>query len=109
MKIDFLSAPASEAHSNPALKDSVIIIASWKSDSDTSMLIQDFEKDGRKFIPIFSDWAAFGEQSEGSGFEEQGIEIDRKLLASVLRGDEWLVLNPGGSEPATLDKADLEC
>jgi hypothetical protein len=32
---------------------------------------------------------------KGSGFEEEGVEIDLNLLASTLHGHKTLILDPG--------------
>lgn len=87
--------------------DTVVVIARLSSAEIREIAIQDFMADGKPFIPIFSDEVRFKAETAGSGFEEQGVVIDRSLLASLLRGDETLVLNPGSTK-RTLSKADLD-
>ncbi len=89
------------------MENGVIVIGSWDDLESDSIRIQDFVADGGSFIPIFSDEATFKQQARGSGFEDNGILIDLNLLASMLQGDEILILNPGGADPVRLKKADL--
>ncbi|CCV07978.1 hypothetical protein MESS2_660017 [Mesorhizobium metallidurans STM 2683] len=62
--------------------------------------------DGQSFIPISSDEATFKREAAGSGFEKDGVSIDRNLLVSILAEDQVLVLNPG-SDKVKMTKADL--
>jgi hypothetical protein len=87
--------------------DRLVVIARWGSPDGHEITLQDFVADGRSFIPIFSDEARFKAEAVGSGFENQGVVIDTALLASILTGEETLVLNPGSTN-RTLSKADLE-
>lgn len=89
------------------MRDEIIVIGSWENNESRSLRLQDFVTEGRSFIPIFSDETTFNHQVRGSGFEDNGIAIDRNLLSSILRGDELLILNPGGPDPLKLTKADL--
>lgn len=89
------------------MRDEIIVIGSWENNEARSIRLQDFVVEGESFIPIFSDEATFKHQVRGSGFENDGIAIDRNLLSSMLRGDELLILNPGGPDPLKLTKADL--
>lgn len=85
----------------------VVVIARLSDDSSKVIALQDFVTNGESFVPIFSDIDQFRSQTKGSGFESQGVEIARNLLAAILRGDELLILNPGSDNPARLQKADL--
>lgn len=89
------------------MRDEIIVIGSWENNESRSLRLQDFVAEGQSFIPIFSDETTFNHQVRGSGFEDNGIAIDRNLLSSILRGDELLILNPGGPDPLKLTKADL--
>ncbi len=89
------------------MQDEIIVIGSWEDGESRSLRLQDFADESGSFIPIFSDEATFNHQVRGSGFEDSGIAIDRNLLSSMLRGDELLILNPGGPDPLKLTKADL--
>ena len=90
------------------LSQPVYIIARLDSPRAIGMRIQDFMREGRSFIPVFSDEAHFQVETRGSGFEGQGVAMDADLFASILRGDELLVLNPGSSTPVDLDAQDLK-
>jgi hypothetical protein len=85
----------------------IITIGGWDDETSRSIRLQNFISDGKSFIPIFSDWLAFKRQVEGSGLEGDGLEIDRDLLLSILRGDELLILNPGDPDSVQMTKADL--
>jgi len=84
------------------LSQHVYIIASWDNPQSKSLRIQDFVRNGRPFIPVFSDEAHFKAETKGSGFESKGISIDGNLFASLLKGDELIVLNPGSRTPVEL-------
>ena len=54
-----------------------------------------FYQNERSFIPIFSDRAIFDEEAYGTGFEGKAIPVDGGRFASLLKGDEMVILNPG--------------
>jgi len=85
-----------------ALPDTVFIVARWDDEQSHSITIQDFIRDGRPFLPVFTDEAAFKTQIKGSGFEDQGVEINTDLFLSIMRGGEQLVVNPGGDAPVSI-------
>jgi hypothetical protein len=89
-------------------KGHVVVIASWQSPESSSITLQDFKKDGQSYIPIFSDEAHFREEAKGSSYERSGKSIDCKLLVSILRGDELLILNPRSGAPVELRQADFK-
>ena len=70
--------------------------------------VQSFIINGEDVIPIFSDTETFKAQAEGSGFEENGLEIKLDFYLSLLNGDEIYVLNPGGLDPKRLTVGDLK-
>ena len=90
-----------------SLGQKVVIIARVGPPESRDIAIQDFTINGEKVIPIFSDEAAFKQQTQGSKLRDQGIEIDVGLLLSMLHGDEILMLNPGGPSPRRLTVNDL--
>lgn len=89
------------------MQDQIIVIGGWDDPASRSLRLQNFVANGEPFIPIFSDEAAFERQVKGSGFEDDGLAIDRDLLLSFLSGDEVLILNPGDPDPVKMTKADL--
>lgn len=103
--IDNLVAAAAKSPSaKPALlkelmKGHVYIIATWKSKEAKDINIQDFKRNGKSFIPIFQDKQHFDSEIKGSGFEKKGVSIDANMLASIMKGSETLVLNPGSKTP----------
>lgn len=89
------------------MPDKIIAIGNWENNKSRSLRLQKFMIEDKSFIPIFSDEMTFSHQIRGSGFESSGVAVDRNFLLSILRGDELLILNPGGSDPLKLTKADL--
>lgn len=73
-------------------------IAATLGDDDT-ITILDVIRDGQSFIPLFSSPDAYRVQTAGTPLADKGVEIDATLLAGLLRGDERLVLDPGGANP----------
>jgi SseB protein N-terminal domain len=90
------------------IKGHVVIIATWTSGKSKKINIQDFVRNGKSFIPVFSDQQHFKDETRGSGFEAKGISIDGKLFASLLNGDELLVLNPGSKSPVDIQAKALK-
>lgn len=80
----------------------VVIIADAVDPASTSLRIQDFEKDGRSFIPIFSSEQAFKKLTKDSPFIDKGMSIDFDMLLGMLNGDETMILNPGSKRPWVL-------
>jgi SseB protein N-terminal domain len=90
------------------IKGHVVIIATWTSGKSKKINIQDFVRNGKSFIPVFSDQQHFKDETRGSGFEAKGISIDGNLFASLLNGDELLVLNPGSKSPVDIQAKALK-
>ncbi len=90
------------------VKGHVVIIATWTSGASKKINIQDFMRNGKSFIPIFSDQQHFKDETRGSGFDGKGVSIDANMLASLLKGDETLVLNPGSKWPLDLQAKELK-
>jgi hypothetical protein len=90
-----------------SLPDQIIVIGDWLDESARSIRLQNFIAGGESFIPVFSDEGSFRRETQGSGLETKGLAIECALLASMLRGDETLILNPGSANPMRLKKSDL--
>ena len=54
-----------------------------------------FDRNEYSFIPVFSDAKTFDEEAYGTGFENRAILIEANVFASLLKGDELVILNPG--------------
>jgi hypothetical protein len=113
MSDSLISAAAKSASKQPELlktmiKGHVVIIATWTSGASKKINIQDFVRKGQSFIPVFSDQQHFKDETRGSGFEGKGISIDANLFASLLKGDELLVLNPGSKTPVDIQAKALK-
>ena len=90
------------------MKGHVVIIATWKSKDAKDISIQDFMRNGKSFIPLFSDKQHFESETKDSGFEKKGVSIDANMLASILKGTETLVLNPGSKTPIDIQASELK-
>lgn len=90
------------------VKGHVVIIATWTSGASKKINIQDFMRNGKSFIPIFSDQQHFKDETRGSGHEGKGVSIDGNMLASLFKGDETLVLNPGSKSPLDIQAKELK-
>ena len=54
-----------------------------------------FYQNERSFIPVFSGQHIFDEEAFGTGFEGKAIPVEGHRFASLLKGDEIVILNPG--------------
>lgn len=54
-----------------------------------------FDQPERSFIPVFSSRRIFDQEAYGTGFEGKAVSIEAARFASVLNGDELVILNPG--------------
>src|SRR5689334_18106824 len=86
----------------------VFIFAFWNDPASSHMTIEDFVRDGRRYIPLFYDEAEFNQEASGSGHEHKGVAITTELLANILHSDELLILNPNSNTPVELSKSDLQ-
>ena len=53
------------------------------------------DQNERSFIPVFSDLTTFDQEAYGTGFEKKAITVEASYFASVLSGNEIVILNPG--------------
>ena len=91
----------------PDLGEMVVIIAYLGPPDSHDIRVQDFIKDGERFIPIFHDDERFRAELGGSQYETHGVAIRLELLVELLAGDEVLILNPA-NEGIRLSRADLQ-
>ena len=70
----------------------------------SSLAVLFFDQPERAFVPVFSDRKVFDEEAYGTGFEGKAIAVDATRFASLLHGDEIVILNPG-HRPAVEFKA----
>ncbi len=79
---------------NQIFKGKVIVILSEKLNKDsTNLHLQDYEQNGKSFIPFFTSIENYNESTKGQIINEK-IEIDGIFLLSVLKGDVTLRQNP---------------
>ena len=74
--------------------DEVVVIAWWDDPNDNMINIQDFIKDGESYIPVFTSTEIAKQQTAGSEYTDQLVEIKTGFFVSLLKGTETLVFNP---------------
>jgi hypothetical protein len=60
-----------------------------------TLAVLPFYQNERSFIPVFSDQQTFDKEAYGTGFAGTAIAVDAARFASLLKGDEIVILNPG--------------
>lgn len=91
----------------PDLGEMVVIIAYLGAQNSHDIKVQDFIKDGERFIPIFVDQERFRAELLGSQYEAHGVAVRLELLVELLTGDEVLILHPA-AEAIRLSRTDLQ-
>ena len=72
----------------------------WWTDPKSKIInARSFVINGHDSIPIFSSKDEGKKQVKGSSFEKDLVGIDPALLAGILQGMEYAILNPGGASP----------
>jgi hypothetical protein len=72
----------------------------WWSDSDANIInAHSFIINGHDSVPIFASESEAKEQLAGSGYEKDLVGIDPGLLAAILQGKGYAILNPRGPNP----------
>jgi hypothetical protein len=72
----------------------------WWEDPEGKLInARSFIINGLDSVPIFSSEAEGVRQLAGSGYEKELVGIDPGLLAAILQGAQYAILNPGGQEP----------
>lgn len=94
--------PAAFKAARASLPNEVIVIASWNDEQSRSITIQDFIRDDKSFIPVFTNEEKFKNQAKGSSFEDSGVLINSDLLLSMMHGGEHLIVDPGGNAPQSI-------
>jgi hypothetical protein len=60
-----------------------------------SLALLAFDQPERSFIPVFSSRKIFDQEAYGTGFEGKAVSIEASRFASLLQGDEVVILNSG--------------
>jgi hypothetical protein len=84
----------------------VILAEAPKLDGNT-LRLQDYVRNGTSFIPVFASAEAFRISTGGADLGHETWEVDRRLFASILRGNETLVFNPGLDSELTFSGQDF--
>lgn len=72
----------------------IILLAKQPKGDERSLTIQNYSVNGELVIPLFSSEASLQESTQGADLGVPSVSIDRGLLASILQGDEVLLLDP---------------
>mgnify|MGYP005861459229 CR=1 FL=1 len=72
-----------------------IILAEPPEPKSKSIRIQDFTRDGQKYVPFFSSKEVFLESTKGADIGKPVYQIDRRLFADMEFPEHLLMLNPG--------------
>jgi hypothetical protein len=67
-----------------------------------------FDQPERSFIPVFSSRQIFDQEAYGTGFEGKAVEVDAARFASLLEGDEVVIVNPGHRPAIEFSAAELK-
>ncbi|MDT0581717.1 hypothetical protein [Brumicola blandensis] len=71
----------------------------WGDPEDNKINARSFIINGHDSIPIFAHESEAKSQIAGSGFEKDLVSVKPALLAAILQGMDYAILNPGGSRP----------
>jgi hypothetical protein len=77
-----------------------------RSSSPPALLF--FDQPERALIPVFSGRKAFDEEADGTGFEGQAVSVSAAKFASLLHGDEIVILNSGHRPAIEFRASDLK-
>jgi hypothetical protein len=93
--------------SSEIFRQNVIVILSERLDEKSSRIhIQDYIRDGKSFIPVFTSMEKFNESTQNQ-VRNQVIEIKGLLLLSILNGNETLRVNPGLKDETDFNAREL--
>lgn len=85
-----------------------IILAQEPEGNSKNIVIQDFMRDGQKYIPFFSSKEAFLESTKGADIGKPVYEIDRRIFTEMTFPDHLLMLNPSLITETVLTDAELK-
>lgn len=80
-------------------KDHLYSLLWWTDPKSNLINARTFVINGHDSIPVFSSAAEGKAQAAGSGHEKELVGVDPGLLADILQGKQYAVLNPGGPHP----------
>jgi hypothetical protein len=104
---DNTTAQTQSKMSSEIFKQNLIVILSEKLDENSNrMHLQDYIRDRKSFIPVFTSMGKFNESTQGQ-VKNQVIEIKGLLLLSILHGNETLRVNPGLKDETDFKAGDL--
>jgi hypothetical protein len=101
------SSRSASLTSGPLMPDEMLVICGRHGENSPFGRLMTYVIDGESAIPIFFEEASFQRQTEGSGYEDQGVVMSMDILAPLLADDARLILNPGDPDPLKLTKAEL--
>jgi len=96
---NMFEVPEAFREARVSLPDEIVIIASVIDEKSCDITIQDFIRDGRSYIPVFRNEEEFDRETANSAYSDSGMVINTDLFFSIMRGGEWLIVDPLGQSP----------
>ena len=85
----------------------VVILAKDPDPTGKTISLQDYDRNGRMFIPIFRSKEAFQQSTKG-GVKNPIYEIDRRLFVSMLKGSEMVIVDVALPSELVTNATDLK-
>src|SRR5262249_12024313 len=98
--------PSKKADLERALMSGPVLVIPDPKATPLALLF--FDQPERAFIPVFSSREIFDQEAYGTGFEGKAISIDADRFASLLKGNEVVILNPGHRPAIEFRASDLK-
>ena len=89
------------------MRGRVVAILIWDNPQSTTFRTQDFIKDGKSYIPIWSDKEHFQREMTAPRFSKHGVFIDTNALVLALAPKTVLVLNAASGRPISFMAEEL--
>ena len=107
-----INKPATQLEANPSMdvfKKMIVIFLSKEPDMDSNILdIQDFNENGKSFIPFFTSLESLKESTQNADLPYVVFDIDGLLFLSIMEGEEILRMNPTLKDDTYFKASDLK-
>ncbi len=91
------------------MKQHIFTIAWWEDGNSNTIWFQDFLKEGKSFIPIFSSEKHGKTETRDHDFGKwKLISINTNFFADILSDDAVVILNPGSETPIEIQASELK-
>jgi len=89
-------------------KSKVVIILSKVLDNDSYEIdLQDYEENGKSYIPVFTSIDKYNESTKGVDLGKKRIQVDGIFLLSILNGNENIRINPNLKDETYFNASEL--